>query len=200
MCPRAPRPPALLALARRFLRDEGGSIAVESMLIMPALFWCYMGVFVFFDAFRAESINVKAAYTIGDVLSRETGFITPEYMDSLYSLQGVLTATTQTRRMRVTVINFQELNDRYAVRWSRTRGGATELTTASLAALRSRIPEMDDGEIAVVTETWMNYAPAFDVGIDPFTFQDLVVTRPRFASQLCWNSLNDGGGPGTAIC
>ena len=36
--------------------------------------------------------------------------------------------------------------------------------------------------------------------IEPFTFRDFVVTRPRFASQLCWNSVNDGGTPATSVC
>jgi hypothetical protein len=182
----------LRRLAQRFRRDETGSITVESMLILPILIWCYLGTFVFFDGFRAQSINIKAGYTLGDTLSRETGYVTPEYMDSLFSLQQFLVDTVEPVQLRITVFRYTASDDSYRVRWSQARGGATALTTAGLGTLRDFLPDMADNDIAILTETWVGYEPAFDVGIQPFTFSDLVVTRPRFASQLCWNSVNDG--------
>ena len=195
--------PARLARhAARFARDEKGSIAVESMLILPILIWAYIGTFVYFDAYRAQSINLKAAYTIGDVLSREAEYITPEFMNSLYALQDVLTNSDQAKRMRITAIRYEAAGNRFVRRWSQTRGGVTAHTQASVNALRANFPEMSDGETAIVTETWLNYAPSFDVGLDPFEFTDLVVTRPRFAlpGRFCWNSVNDNGTSATETC
>lgn len=182
----------LRRLARRFHHDETGSITVESMLILPILIWCYLGTFVFFDGYRAQSINVKAAYTIGDTLSRETGYITPEYMDALFTLQQFLVDTIEPVQLRISFFTYNAGTDTYLVRWSQTRGGAAPLTNATLATLRGALPNMANADNAILTETWVGYEPTFDVGIEPFTFSDLVVTRPRFASQLCWNSLNDG--------
>jgi hypothetical protein len=184
----------------RFARDDRGSMAVEAMLILPILVWAYLGTFVFFDGYRAQSINTKTAYTIGDILSRETNWVTPAYLDSLFALQQVLTQSDQPRRMRITVINWNPSTSRYQVVWSRVRGtGIPQLVTADLVNFTPFLPVMPAGEVAILTETWVGYRPAAAV-IDPFTFRDFVVTRPRFAGQLCWNNLNTGGTMATGIC
>lgn len=181
------------ALTRRFRRDQDGSMSVEAMLVLPILIWVYLGTFVFFDGYRAQSVNIKASYTIGDMLSRETGFITPAYMNSLFTLQQFLTNTVEPVRMRVTLYVFDGPNNRYVVRWSQVRGGSVApLTNTTLAALRPQLPVQLNGEVAILTESWVGYEPTFQVGIDPFTFYDLVVTRPRFAPQLCWNNVENG--------
>lgn len=191
--------PPLARALRAFRRDEAGSMAIEGILVLPLLAWVYVASFVLFDGFHAQSIKVKAGYTIGDVLSRETGYVTPAYMNSLYALQDVLLDTDAPRRLRVSAIEYEATGDQYLVRWSQVRGGGAALTNAALIGLRPKLPIMVDEEVVVLTETWADYVPVFDAGIDPFTFTDLVVTRPRFASQLCWNSSNTGGAS-TATC
>lgn len=187
------------AAMRRFMRSEEGSISVEAMLILPILVWCYLGTFVFFDAFRSQSTNLKAAYTIGDTLSRETEYITPSYMDSLSALQTFLVDEDNgMARLRVSVYRFQESDNTYRVNWSRTRGGGLQLTDTMLADLRSNLPRMLNAEIAILVETWVGYHPTYSVGLQDFTFTDLVVTRPRFAGQLCANITN--GTDLTRIC
>ncbi|EPX86515.1 hypothetical protein ruthe_01330 [Rubellimicrobium thermophilum DSM 16684] len=184
----------------RFARDDRGSMAVEAMLILPILVWAYLATFVFFDGYRAQSLNTKAAYTIGDILSRETNWVTPAYLDSLFALQQVLTQSDQPRSMRITVIRWNATARRYEVVWSRVRGsGAQQLVTNDLAKLAPFLPVMPAGESAILTETWVDYRPPASV-IAPFTFRDFVVTRPRFASQLCWNDRNTGGTMATGIC
>lgn len=188
---------------RRFLGDQRGSATVEAVLVFPILCWAYLGTYVFFDGFRAQSINLKAAYTVGDILSRQTDYVTPEFLDSMYALQDVLTDTDEATRMRVTAFKYQAAGDGLDVRWSKVRGsGVPELTNAGIRALRDRIPPLADGEVAILTETWMDYTPPMDVGVDPLTFAEVVVTRPRYAlnNRFCYNSVNDGGGPDTEEC
>lgn len=186
--------PQMRRVLCRFARNESGSISVEAMLIFPILLWCYLGTFVFFDAYRSQSTNLKAAYTIGDTLSRETGYVTPAYLDSLSALHRFLVDEDNSlARLRVTVYRFQQSDNSYRVRWSRTRGGGMELADAELATLRLNLPVMPDGEIAILVETWVGYRPSYSVGLEDFIFNDLVVTRPRFAGQLCTNSSNAGG-------
>lgn len=188
---------------RRFVRDQRGSAVVEAVLVFPILCWAYLGTFVFFDGFRAQSINVKAAYTVGDILSRQTDYVTPEFLDSMYALQGVLTDTDEARRMRVTAFKYRTDGDRLEVRWSKVRGdGVAPHTDGTLADLRDRIPVLADGEVAILTETWMEYTPPMDVGVDPLTFTEVVVTRPRYAlnNRFCYNSVNDGGTTRTEEC
>ncbi len=182
-----------------FRRDESGSIAVESMLMIPILIWCYLGTYVFFDAFRAQSTNIKASYTIGDNLSRETGYITASYMTSLFNLQALLLQTDEARGLQVTVYTYNVNNNTYAVRWSRGLGNLTAMTNSQLTAIRGILPVMPHGEIAILTRSRVNYAPDYEVGIDPFTFDEYTVTRPRFAPQLCWNSVENGNA-NTATC
>lgn len=189
----------LVTRLRWFGRSEDGSISVEAMLILPILVWAYMGTFVFFDAFRAQATNIKAGYAIADTISRETGYITPAFLDSLYNLQEFLVSTDEQVQMRVSVFSYRASDDSYRVRWSRTRGGGANMTDAVLAQLRPNLPVMPNGEVAIMVETRVGYVPAFSVGLSDFTFEDLVVTRPRFAGQVCMNTSNTGGAS-TATC
>ena len=193
-----PSPPSFLS---RFRRDEAGSVTVEAVIMLPILFWCFLACFVFFDAFRTQSVNVKAGYTIGDALSRETDYVTPEYMDFMFKLHGVLTNSSSSRAMRLTSLRYDQRRDRYDVVWSQGRGGVPALSNRALEAMRNRIPIMADNDTALLSETWMAYNPRFAyVGLDAFVFYDASVTRPRFAPRLCWNSRNEGGTAATAIC
>ncbi len=186
----------LIALLRR---REDGAMIVELVIMLPLLLWCFAGSWVFFDAYRTKAVNARAAYTIGDALSRETGYITPVYIASFKALQGVLVNDRPTR-LRVSVFSYDAPNDRYTLRWSLPSGiGVAALDNANLEQMRGRLPVMPDGEIATLVESWIDYTPLFDVGLDPFTFKEMAVTRPRFAGQLCFNA-DLAGLPINAIC
>ncbi|WP_210527949.1 TadE/TadG family type IV pilus assembly protein [Rubellimicrobium arenae] len=193
-CPPLSRLPTPRRLLSRFLREESGSISIEMLLILPLLFWCQMAVFVFFDAFRAESLDVKAAYTIGDALSREVNApITPEYLDSLYVLYRLLTPHARPAMLRVTVFRFTSSDNRYHVIWSQVRGSGAARTDATLAAIRDQsLPAMFNGEVGLLVETQSRYTPAFRVGLPAFEITDMMVFQPRFAPRLCWSFGNDG--------
>ena len=53
------------------MRDESGSAAVEAVIILPALAALYCACFVWFDAFRHNTLSMKATYTVSDILSRQ---------------------------------------------------------------------------------------------------------------------------------
>lgn len=178
----------------RFRDDETGSITIETILILPALFWCYMGAFVFFAAFQTDSRNVKVTYTIADILSREVNEpITPEYLDSMFAIQGNLIGNREPRQMRVSAIRYLAPIDTYRVVWSQARGGGSELTDAKLAQMRQdHLPIMYDGEVGIVVETANQYSPLFDVGLNALELDNLMILRPRFAPTLCWSNSNSG--------
>ncbi len=56
---------------RQFVECDDASITVEAVMILPLLLWGYFGMFVLFDGYRAASSNIRANYTIADMLSRE---------------------------------------------------------------------------------------------------------------------------------
>lgn len=183
----------LLRHIRTFRADESGSVTVETIIMVPLLIWTFIAVYIFFDVFRVQSINIKASYTIGDALSRETGYVTHNYLNGLFGLQGLLLHTDAARDLQVTVYHHNPDRDRYEVRWSRGVGSLPALTTHALNEIDNLLPEMPQSEIAILTRSRVAYHPLYDVGIAPFTFDEYTVTRPRFAPQLCWNSVENGG-------
>lgn len=190
----------LRAALDRFRRDETASVTVEAVIMLPILFWVFIICYVFFDAFRAQSLNVKASYTISDALSRETDYITPEYVSFLYELQGVLTDAPGERRMRLSVISYDKASNQHVVRWSEARGGAVRLPQGP-RPLMAAIPIMADQDITIMFEGWVTYHPPFAMSrLGDLTFYDVLTTRPRFAPKLCWNWLNSGGTAATEIC
>ena len=51
---------------------------------------------------------------------------------------------------------------------------------------------MAEAERAILVETWVEYEPAFGVGLGTQLFREFVVTRPRFnGGQICFNTSRD---------
>lgn len=176
----------------RFARDESGSGSVEAMLMIPLWVWSFLACYVFFDAYRVQSINAKAGYTIGDILSRQQSYITPEFVDSMHMLQQSLVDSQTLPRLRISSFIYDEGADQLLVNWSEVRGGGDELTDARLATMRNAIPEMYDGEIGILVQTSVEYEPLFAAGISNMDFDDFVVTSPR-VGQACFHPVNSGG-------
>lgn len=186
---------------RSLLRREDGTITVEMLLFFPMLVWAFVGTFVFFDAYRSQATNVRSAYTLGDALSRETEYITPKYMDSMAELQTFLNQTDEESSLRITVIKYDANQNEHEVVWSEVRGddGLMQMDQDVLNGMGESIPIMAHQSRFIVVESWVDYMPGFDMGIEPFTLYNLSVTRPRFAGQLCWNPYEDGDEE-TAVC
>jgi Flp pilus assembly protein TadG len=189
-------------LLKALREDERGTVPVEGLLAFTFLAWWYMASFTFFDAFRQKNINLKAAYTIADMLSRETGPIAGDstsvqinqtYVNGLNTMFDYLTNSRQPTWIRVTSVYWDDNDDKYRVDWSATSGtGHDEMTTYMLQAYKDRIPVMPNGDTVVLVETFMAYTPVFKVGLDPRWFQTFITTAPRFASCVPWQT--DGCG------
>lgn len=178
----------LRARLRAFWQDQTGSITVEFVLVMPILFWTFMAGYVYFDGYRQSSINLKAAYTISDLLSRETQAITPEYIDSMYELHRLLVRATSPTTLRVSVVRWDEDENRYYRDWSAARGGIEALSNSDLVDLADKLPVMPDAERVILVETTNTFVPLFNVGMENKSLDNFVFTRPRFAPQLAWSS------------
>ena len=144
------------------LADEDGSVTIEALLIFPLLCWAYLGTFVFFDGVHAQAVNVRTAYTVGDILSRETTPITPELVDSMYSLQGLLQGGDQPRRLRVTLFQYvQSTNSYRLIGPSMARGpGLAGLTTAQTVDSRQYPALKRPGVVAA--DSWLALAGPYD--------------------------------------
>ena len=175
---------AIVAHLRRLARDRRGSVTVEAVIALPFLFWALLAMLVFFDAYRQSSLNVKAAFTIGDMLSREVDPITPAYLDGAVNLFDELARTETPPRMRVTVVYYNQSQQKFYRDWSHQRGGVPVLTDADLITMKDRLPTVPNNERLILVETWSDYNPPFNVGIKRQYLYNFVFTRPRFTPQV----------------
>lgn len=183
------RMPRLFA---RFARDEEGAIAIEAVIILPVLFWTYLALFSIFDAYRHYAISQKAAYTIADMISRETNPIDDTYLDGTReALRYLANAVQEDTAVRVTSLRYDADTDEYQSDWSQTRGWITALANSDVQNWHDRVPVMPDGERVIVVETWIKYDPPFNTGLENREIRNFVFTRPRYAPQVLWDDGND---------
>ena len=178
----------LLKQIRRFRDDETGSIAVETVLILPMLFWAYLSMFAIFDAYRQHSLNQKAAYTIGDIISRETNPLDAAYLTGTRKMLAYLTANSNSDvALRVTSVRYDANNDIYKRDWSKRRGWMPELSNTAVKALKDDLPIMPHNERVMVVETFVKYDPPFNTGLQNREIHNFVFTRPRYAPRVLWS-------------
>jgi len=190
---------------RAFCADQKGSLSVEAVFAFPMLFWAATAMFTFFDAYKVQNTSYRANYTISDMISRETEPLDQAYLDGLHKVFRYMTHTgSEDSWIRVSVVRCrsncadENLRDLEWV-WSRGVNGARSLTAADLAFYRDKIPLMAIGDPLVLVETSRHYNPPFASALVSFAERDLVshvVTRPRFANQVCWESCVVGNGDG----
>jgi hypothetical protein len=203
---RLPRPlRRTLARLRGFARDSRGYVTVEAVIVLPALLWLFGVGWVYFDVFRQQSVNQKANYTIGDMLSRQTDPVGDAYIDSAFELLKLLNKAVEPETsMRVTVVQYRARRDRWRVQWSETRGGGEPLRSRDMAEYIDRLPVVSDATQLILVETWDNYEPAFQVGLGDFTIRTYSFTPPRYAPKLVWSEEamtgNEAAGSDDPMC
>lgn len=179
----------LRGLVHGFARDERGSIAVEAVVILPMMFWTFLAVFATFHSYRTYAVNQKAAYTIGDMVSRETNPIDNDYLAGARSLFEYLTgAENSESSVRVTVVRYDAATDKYERDWSREKGYLDAASSAEVNTWNARLPVMPDNQRVIVVETAMKYDPPFKTGLADREVKNFVFTKPRYAPQVLWTS------------
>lgn len=179
---------------RDFARDERGTATTEAIIVLPMLVWSMVAFSVYFDAFRARSTNLKAAYTISDMISRENPFIGPNYIAGLNTVYDFLAASQNPTWIRVTLVQFDtedplDNNDgRHIMKWSHGTHSKPDLTQSTLSTVANQIPIMGHGDSLILVETHMEYGAFAKVGFDPFDLDNFVATRPRFPPPQWSNS------------
>ena len=181
---------ALHWLRHGFVRRQDGAVAIEAMLIMPMMFWAFLCLFAIHDAWRSYGIHQKAAFSIGDAISRETFPIDDAYIDGAHDLFEYLAHSAGNTNLRVSQIWYDGPNDVYKADWSKTRGGAEPLTDAEVANWHHKLPIMPHNERVVLLETWSFYDPPFDTGLTADEIRTYVFTRPRYAPRVCFETCN----------
>lgn len=167
---------------RQFRHNAEGALTVEFVIYAPLLLWLFAAVYTFFDAFRQDTVNLKAAYTISDLISRETSELNEDYIDSMHAMTQLLVRSDSDVSLRVSVVRWDEEDDRYYLDWSKVRGAAfVEWTDATISNVEDDLPTMPDQERVILVETRNDLEPAFNVGLPSLDLDNFVFTRPRFA-------------------
>ncbi|APG46268.1 TadE/TadG family type IV pilus assembly protein [Phaeobacter porticola] len=185
----------LRSLFRRYRHETDGSVSVEFAFYMPLLLGVFAAMYTYFDAYRQEGANLKAAYTISDLISRETSTLNEEYIDSMHELAKLLIRVDSSISLRISVIRWDEDDNRYYVDWSRVRGGQfAQWQDGTIQNVKDDLPSMPDQERVILVETKNDIDPAFNVGLPDMDIENFVFTRPRFAPQVKFEGQDSGGG------
>lgn len=175
---------------RRFLKDQTGVASVESILLIPLLFWAYIGTFVMFDAYKKQTDGLRVSYAVADAISREENEINQAYLNSMVKLSNYMTRVPSKITQRVTIVCYSPKKKKYRVAWSRSTGPLKQVikkhTNGTIHNYKDRLPEMPLGDQVILVETFMDYAPLWDVGVSSMTFDYWIFTRPRFTNQVKW--------------
>lgn len=174
------------ASVARFVADERGVISTEAIIITPLLISTLLALFVYWDAFRAQTATIRATYTVADMISRENAPVNNAFITGMHQVYRYMVGTPELTWMRVTSVRYNRPADTFTVLWSRSTrtSAAPQHTFNSINALKDRIPRPAHDDTLIVVESWRNYRPALNVGVASGTFYELNVTRPRFLSPL----------------
>jgi len=190
----------LTAALGRFHRDDEASLSVEAVLVLPLLLWGFAATYAFFDVYRAKNLSLKANYAVSDLLSRETNPIDMAYLDGTEKVFRYLTRTSSTSWLRVTVVHCTAdctaANRTLERDWSKATDNLPTYSNEDIMQhFEPIIPWIATGERVIIVESGMHYTPPFSqalTGVGSRDFVDIVMTRPRFAPQLCWDGLTCG--------
>lgn len=171
-------------MIRTFWKDEGASVALEAVIVIPILAWVFVASFVFFDAFRVYNTSIKATYAVADVLSRRTNEIASSDIEGLADVFQFLTRNTAGSALRVSQITRQQGG--YRIDWSHGTDGTTYIRASDFPDFIDRIPIMAYGDRMLLIETFLPHRPAFSAGLADQEFVNFTVTRPRFAGQVAF--------------
>ena len=168
------------AALAKFCKDTKGVVTVEAVILLPLLFWALAAVAIFFDGFRTKSQAEKAAFTVADMLSRETNSINATYVTNTRTLFDELASSNSPSSIRISSIRWNSNNAQYEVTRSRERGDHfAELNQSDVVWLAGRLPTLAAGDILILVETHNRFNPIIDVGLGNVDIDTFVFTRPR---------------------
>ncbi|VDC28588.1 TadE/TadG family type IV pilus assembly protein [Pseudogemmobacter humi] len=173
---------------RRFGKEEDGLVMTEFLILLPLLVWSFMALVIYWDAYRTVNGAQKASYAIADLISRQSRIDRP-FILGMEGVMESLLGRPNVVSMRITSLQYTEDKNgvgKFTVLFSESPNSRKpKLTTTAVQGLADRIPMMTSGDTTVLVETWTNYQPGFEVGIPFSTFENFIVTRPRYHRRVC---------------
>ena len=181
----------------RFFRNEAGALSVEAAIVFPLLLWALGAMYVFWDAYDARNTNLKATYTIADMVSRETNPIDATYVDGLNDVYEFLISRDDGNDLRITVVSVglddDGITPRLQLEWSHATGD--KLPIDDITLIQDRLPIMSVGDQLIVVQSEMRWEPILNFGLSATDMSELVFTSPRFAPQVIFEEDDAGADP-----
>ncbi|MFK7881358.1 TadE/TadG family type IV pilus assembly protein [Roseobacter sp.] len=176
---------AAQARLMEFAQREDGNVTLEFVIVCPLMFWTHLAMYTYFDAFREQTINQKAAFTVADLISRQAA-VNAAFIDGSHAAFDTLVRSNSDTSIRVTSVEYDQDEDEYTVLWSQARGDFPTLTSDDLQNGQNYLPVMYDTATVIVVETASEFVPAFNIGLSPRTFTNFTFTRPRYSPKVEW--------------
>ena len=169
-------------LLSRFAKDEDATITMEFVIVTPLMVTWWIGSMVFFDAFEARSGAARSAYTIADLISRQTD-TTNSYIDSLLTLQNKMRPREPVGSVRVSEL-YRDSDGNLSVVWSySTEGPSAALLIAD--APEDILPVLANESYIMLIDSSIPYIPLSDiVAIPAQTWTNRVYINARFSDQI----------------
>lgn len=183
----------LVERLKAFWSDTRAAVTAEALIVLPFMIWAHLGTYEYFNVFNAIATNAKATYTLADIISRQSGTLTPTMIDNMNNLYGYLNHSPTGTWTRVTCVSWDPnagTSGQYYVMWSYATGSHLALTDDTLQNYVPKLPTITQGDTLIMVETHMTYVATFSVpGVG--TTEDLnqmVITRPRISPQVAFSA------------
>ncbi len=173
---------SILGFFARFFHKQEGVVSIEAIIVFPLLFWSMWTAYTYFDGYRQGARNLKAAFAIADILSREKSDVNAQYITSMYELQQFMIADRSAVSMRISFVRWDEDDERHYRLWSCVRGESFEkLNNETVLDLADRLPVMADNARMILVETKDLYTRPFKIGFGDhqFAIDKFIFTQPR---------------------
>ncbi len=170
-----------------FIKETQASLSIEAVLIIPILLWAFLAMYVFFDGYRTQNLNLKASYAIGDLLSREVDPVGPDYIDGLDSIFRYLAHNPEGVWIRVSLVKWNADDSLYELVWSYNTKSDADAQPLAPESVKNKLPIMEDQDTIIVVETHADFTPQFNVSLSDVSLDNFIVTSPRFTSTVVWD-------------
>ena len=184
----------------RYIRRNDGAAAMELALLAPFLFVLMLGSFSLFDQMRASGKVYSAAQSASDLVTR----IEEADADKLTAINSAAIAILGRygNGARVefgvsSVVNpLGDDSDDLEVVWTNGPSDTVKLTDDELGDLS--LPAIPDGESVMIVISSVDFQPALRLNGWKFgtmgqmkTFEETVIRRPRFVTEVCFVENDD---------
>jgi Flp pilus assembly protein TadG len=181
---------------QRFISDQDGVSAVEFALVLPLMLTLYLGGVEVSQAVSADRKTMMAAYTMGDLISRENCVSSTTDVPNVFTITNEVIYPFSGGNLKAVVSGVSiDTNGKATVAWSQANSNGTARATGSdvSSSIPAALRPTGSGVTAsylVWAEAVYSYKPAIGyVLTGTINLKEQVYMRPRKSStSITWQS------------